>query len=262
MRKITISTRFLTVLIIILTFYTVNFSQIETFSVPAKWEYYSGKDPKVSFLMPRLPVYVPSRDHCEGEMGEIYAAYNDGVVYYLEVISRIEPPKLCFQKKEFDENNFTKRLKFLKSELKDESKSENNISPDSVIKLVGNNRITRLVNDFKNKRWFELTVFGDDETKTEVKNFLASLKYDSQPAGIAIGAGTSQTFGDVLVEGVDEAKNLYNVIANDKETLEETVTDVTIKIKDTTEKKFIVALKQKRLIPMRRDEIKWKARSA
>ena len=90
MRKLTISTRYLIALVVILTFYTGVFSQIETNSVPAKWEYYSGKDKKVSFLMPRLPVYIPGGDQCQGETAEIYAAYTDGVAYRVEIVSKVE----------------------------------------------------------------------------------------------------------------------------------------------------------------------------
>jgi TonB family protein len=243
MRKLTISTRLSTALSIILTFYAACFSQIETNSVPAKWEYYSGRDKKVSFLMPRLPVYMPGGSECSGESGEVYAAYNDGVVYRLDIISKIEPPKLCFQRQDFDQNSFVRRAAAIKSELKDKSNSQNNISKDSVIKVVGDLKITKLINDYDNKRWFELSVYGATETKTEVKNFLAWSKTDAQPPGIAIGEGATQTFGDAVPANESEVRLLQNIIAVDGVENEELATEIIVKIKDPTTRNFFSVLK-------------------
>ena len=242
MRKIIISARLAPALVVIFTLYTAIFAQIETNGVPAKWEYYSGKDKKVSFLLPRLPVYVAGGVNCQGESTETYAAYHDGVVYRVDITSRIEPSKLCVKKQNFDENNFTRRLASLKTNLKDETDSQANISNNSVIKLTGENKITKLVNDYQHKRWFELSIYGADENKPEVKNFLASLKTDWQSAGIAIGEGASQTWGDDVPPDA-EVKNQFNLIDNGKVQAEETVTQITLKIKDTTTKNFTVALK-------------------
>jgi len=245
MKKLNVLSHYLISLILIPTFYTIVFSQAETKSVPAKWEYYSGKDKKVSFLMPRLPVFITESNPCRGENTEVYAGYNDGVVYTVRITSKVELSKFCSQKKDFDENNFAARVTFLKSEkadLKEESDARTGIVKDSVVKLVGNIIITRLINDYDNKRWFEFNIYGADEKKPEVKSFLASLK-TAGTTGIAIGQGADQTFGDEVSDTNAEIKVLQNINDTDGKITEESVTEITLKIKDTFPRNFAVILK-------------------
>jgi TonB family protein len=239
MRKLTISTRSLITLFVILTFHAVIFSQTETYSVPAKWELYSVKSKNVSFLMPRLPVVIEQGDRCRGEESRNYAAYNEGVVYVLKITSKVKAYEFCSPRKEFDESNFQDRVKFVKSELKDPAKSENNIAPDSVIKLVGKtstNKVIKLINDYKNKRWFELSVYGADETKDEVNKFLASFTTDKSTTGIDIREGAERVFGDDAASIIEEFKFERN---GKTETGKRTL----VKIEDKTERGVIIILK-------------------
>jgi TonB family protein len=197
MRKLKISTQYLIVFLIILTVASPFFAQNQNYSVAAKWELYSVKDKKVSFLMPRLPVLTEQSNNCQGEISQTYAAYNDGVVYTVKITSKVEPREYCREKKKFDERNFSERLNQLKQNLTEETNSTNNISKVSIIKLTGPEKIVKLINNFDNKRWFEFAIFGADEKKSEVNNFLASLKIEKSITGIEIGEGAEQVFGDV-----------------------------------------------------------------
>jgi TonB family protein len=214
MRKLIISVRYLMAFLIVLTFSNALLAQFAKYSVPARWELYSVKDKNVSFLMPRLPVLNEQNNECRAELIREYAAYNDGVVYVLRITSETEPGAYCSQKGKFDENKFSERVNTLKSELKDESNSENNFSGNSIIKLAGYKRVIKLVNDYDNKRWFELSIHGADEKKIEVKNFLDSLKIDKAAPGIEIGPGASQTFGDDVSKSIVEVKD--NNAGNDE----------------------------------------------
>jgi TonB family protein len=209
MRKITNLIGYSFALTLILTLYVSVFAQLEKYSVPAKWELYSVSDKKVSFLMPRLPVLIESGDQCSGEVTQDYAAYTDGVVYAVRITYKVEPRQSCTEKRIFDEKNFIERVSDLKLNLTDETNSANNISGDSIIKLTGTNRIVKLINDFDNKRWFEFAVYGADEAKIDVRNFLASLKIEKQTTGIEIGQSAEQVFGD-------EVPVIETKITNDK----------------------------------------------
>lgn len=196
MRKLLVSRRFPIALLIILNFYLTNFSQTETYSVSAKWELYSVKDKDVSFLMPRLPVLIEQKNECMGEASQNYAAYHDGAAYVVKITSKVNTPEYCVVRKGFDDSNFTQRIKYIKKELKDESKTENKFAPDAVIKLKGAGVLVKLINDYKNKRWIEFATYGADEKKDEAIKFLASFNSDNTAAGIEIGQGAERTFGD------------------------------------------------------------------
>jgi hypothetical protein len=242
MRKFKTSSRIIFVLVAFLTLSTIAFSQIETNAVAARWEYYTGQDKKVSFFLPRMPVYIAGGDNCSGESIETYAAYTDGVVYRVDITTKVEPRRTCRPLKPFDETNFKRKLAALKSDLKEApSESGNNISANSVIKLTGENRIVKLINDYENGRWYEFSVYGADETKPEVVNFLDSLKKDATPKGIEIGPGAPQTFGDEVAK--TDARVLSNIIGNGKEKIEESFTDITIKTKETIPAKLKVILR-------------------
>ncbi len=196
MRKLTISTHYLIVFLIILTNCSPLFAQSPNYSVSAKWELYSVKDQKVSFLMPRLPVLIEQKNECMGEVSQNYAAYTDGAAYVVKITSKVNTPEYCVVRKGFDDNNFAQRIKYVKKELKDESKTENNFASDAVIKLNGAGVLVKFINDYKNKRWIEFAIYGADEKRDEVIKFLASLNSDKTAAGIEIGQGAERTFGD------------------------------------------------------------------
>jgi TonB family protein len=235
MRKITILVSYLIAYLIIPTFYNSVFAQNENYSVPAKWELYSVKDKNVSFLMPRLPVVIEQNNDCRGEQSNDYAAYTDGTVYILRIISKMKPSNYCSQKKNFDETNFIDRVKYVKSQLKDDSKTENNISENAVIKVTGAGNVVKLINDYANKRWFELIVYGADEKREEVKNFLASLSPEITLTGINIGKGAEKTYGD--------DSSVTEEVKIEKDGKSETVKRLLVKINDKTEKPVTVILK-------------------
>jgi TonB family protein len=176
------------------------FSQSENYSVAAKWGFYSVKKEKISFLMPRLPILIEGGNQCRGENTKDYAAYTDGVAFTVRITSKTATPDFCYgtEKKKFDEKNFTERINELKQNLKDTSNDSTNTSKDSVVILTGTNKIVRLINDFDNKRWFEFAIYGEGENKTDVKNFLDSLKKEKQQNAIEIAQGAEQVFGDVI----------------------------------------------------------------
>ena len=204
MRKFTISIRYLFIFTFILNFSVSVFAQTEKYSVAANWKLYSVADKKVSFMMPRLPVAVAGGDDCRGEILRDYYAYTEGAVYSVRITSKVKPSRYCSEKKEFDEMNFSQRVNQLKRDLVDETNSANNISKSSIIKLSGKEKIVKLINDYENERWFELTVYGADENKNDVKRFLDSLKIENRITGIPVGKGAEQVFGDDVSESIIE----------------------------------------------------------
>jgi len=157
------------------------------------------------------------------------------VVYTVRITSKVEPRESCFDKKYFDEKNFSERVDQLKVNLTDETGSANNISGNSVIKLNGTGRHVKLINDYENKRWFEFAVFGADDKKPDVKNFLVSLKTEKSINGIEIGRGAERVFGD-------EAAIVEEKIT-DGEGKVKTVKQMTIKIESGESKGVAVILK-------------------
>lgn len=156
--------------------------------------------------MPRMPILVEGGEWCRGEISQIYAAYSDGIAYMMKVVSKVKPPIFCpaSERKEFDEMSFAKRIIELKQIMSEVGNSSDKISKNSVIKVSGNDFFVKLINDFENKRWFEFSVSGANESKTEVTNFLASLKLDNQIKGIEIGQGAEQLYGDDAQNSIKE----------------------------------------------------------
>lgn len=205
MRKIKVEFRILLGLMIVFASAATVRPQIEQTFVPAKWEYYAVADQKVSFLMPRLPLVVRQGNPCRGEETRVFAAYHDGAVFLVRLTQGVAPPEFCGYKKKFSARNFVERVKEIAAENKASVDYANNISNDSVIKINGPNRLTKLVNDFDNKRWFELTVYGAAEERGDVKRFIDSDKTGEKSDGIEIGEGAERMFGD------DAAKSLVEV---------------------------------------------------
>ncbi|MEP6901236.1 MAG: TonB family protein [Actinomycetota bacterium] len=195
--------------------------------------------------MPRLPVLIEQSNQCQGEETQEYAAYTDGVGYVFRITSKIDPPNYCSQKRNFDEKNFANRVQVLKNDLIEVSKSEDNNSKNEVIKLTANDRIIKLINDFENKRWFELKIIGDDEKKIEVKNFLSSLKTKKTATGIEIGQGAEQTYGDDASASIVEVKTTTNSgIGNGANSEKiDTVKQILVKINDLTNKVLTIVSK-------------------
>lgn len=191
--------KILFIALIIFLFNVFTFPQTKTYSTPTVWENYSVTDKKVTFLMPKLPVILTGGDSCRSEETVKYAAYSNGVVYILAITSKTTPYEYCKDKKKFDENNFKERVKILKEGLK-ETKIE---EIPNEIKFATEKNILKLVNDYKNNRWFEFQIFEGNESITEVKIFLNSLKFEDKPNGKPIKNGSPSNLGDENV-AIDE----------------------------------------------------------
>ena len=200
MIKFTFLTRNLFAFTLIFTFYNVVFSQTFTNTSPVKWENYKVEAVKVSFLMPKLPVVVNESNYCRGEESFAYGSYAEGAAYVVRITRKFDVPEFCEEKKEFDETNFENRVSYFKNLKQRETVK----SSSNEIILEGGGSILKLVNDYKNNRWFEFLVIGADETKTEVKNFLVSLNTTKKAVGIEIGDGADQTLGDERKQTVDD----------------------------------------------------------
>ena len=180
--------------IIVLCFSAAVYSQSNPNYSPVKWENYRVGDAKAAFLMPRLPIVVNESNYCRGEETKTYGAYTNGAAYVVRITSKFDVPKYCSEKKNFDENNFAERLAVLKNSPS--ALTENEAKNSGEVVFTSAERMHKLVNDFKNKRWFELLVVGAVENKPEVKNFLASLVTGKNAAGIEIGDGADRVIGD------------------------------------------------------------------
>lgn len=173
-------------------------AQIDSTSVPVRWERYQVEDKNVSALFPKLPVLLADNaKSCYGEESAQYVAYADDSVYVLTVTYKVKPFEYCpGGSRKFSEKNFAERLKEIRNS--EEEKKELNLAADdkATAKFVGKYWIRQLFNDPKNNRWFELYVASRDLTKPAVNNFLESMKIGQQTEGIKIGSGAPANYGD------------------------------------------------------------------
>ncbi len=183
-------------------------AQTEKYTAPVKWERYAVSDKSVSILFPKLPVLVESSDACAEMETRKFATYAEGIAYGLNITSQTEKkaPDSCRRlndRRKFDEKRFEDRLNELKVLLKTEFAEKVTVNNSEILKISNEIFSYWLINDFKNKRWFELVTTNKDETKLKVKNFLESFKIEKSPSGIEIGKGESRAFGD---ENLSEAE--------------------------------------------------------
>jgi TonB family protein len=189
----------------ILVFSATGSAQVFPESAAVKWENYSVKTFKAAFLMPKLPVLSTENNRCRGEESFSYGSYAQGSAYVVRITRKVEVWESCGEDgKEFDKTNFEQRVSFLKSEPSPLRQRGSAKGKSDEIILEGNNRIYKLVNDFRNEQWFELMIVNPDESKPEFKKFLASLKISKKPKGIEIGEGAPQTLGDKLEQSFEE----------------------------------------------------------
>ncbi len=176
------------------------FAQTENYNAPVKWEKYKVSDREVSVLFPKLPILISDVDICRQEETNKYAVYAENVVYGLNVTfkTRQQFPIGCVNQKKFDEKNFADRLQQLKSQLKTEKETNFKQNGLDVIKIENEFFTYWLIDDFDNKRWFELWTTDADEANINVKNFAESLKIEKNPSGIEIGKGSLRTLGDEM----------------------------------------------------------------
>ena len=182
------------------------FSQTEQYSATVNWELYRVSDKKVSLLLPKMPVLISESNICTQTNTDKYAVYADDVIYGLNINSKLDEkvPDFCPQKREFDENSFKFRISELKNQLKTtESKTVkiNNLEAEFIKGELLN---YWLVNDYKNKQWFELWTANSDENRKEVKDFLNSMKIGDTPSGIEIEKGSSGNKGDFVTDSMNK----------------------------------------------------------
>lgn len=196
------------------------FAQTEKYNAPVKWERYKVAENEVSVLLPKLPILISADDICRGEETKKYTAYAENAVYGLNITfntkRRVED-FVCRENKKFDERNFNDRLKQLKTELKDSKETRSIQNESEVIKIENEFFAYWLINDFTNKRWFELWSTNTNETNVRIKNFIQSLKIEKNPTGIEMAKGSPRTLGDEMTGDktaslADEKKQTNNDI--------------------------------------------------
>lgn len=196
------------------------FAQTENYNAPVMWERYRVSEREVSVLFPKLPTLAAYSDICSQAETNKYTVYAENVVYGLNITSKAKQPvpNFCADKKNFDEKNFNDRLSQLKSELKTEKETKFNQNGLEVVKIENESFAYWLINDYANKRWFELWTTDVDEANINTKNFAKSLKVEKNPSGIEIGKGSSRILGDETTADkiASEEKSLTNT---DQETV-------------------------------------------
>ena len=176
------------------------FAQTKNYNAPVKWERYKVSEREVSILFPKLPTLTNRSDICGQEATNKYAVYAEDVVYGLNITfkTKQEIPNYCTNKRKFDKQNFDDRLKEIKSDLKTDKETTSKQNNLEVIKIENKFFAYWLINDFDNKRWFELWTSNADETNVPIKNFVNSLKIEKNSSGIEIGEGSLRMLGDEL----------------------------------------------------------------
>lgn len=182
-------------------------AQTEKVSVPVKWEKYQVGERDVAVLLPKLPVMIENNDWCSEQTNRQFAAYADQTIYGLTITakSKEKAPAWCSRKKSFSEQNFESRTAQVREQLKDFTETSLDQNNKNVRKIAGTNTVYWLVNDFENKRWFELWTIGKTE-KPEVENFIASIEIGKNLKGIEIGNGAPRTLGDETIKTDDSQK--------------------------------------------------------
>lgn len=181
-------------------------AQTEKYTAPVKWERYKVSEQDVSVLFPKLPILTQKSDACIEQETNKYTAYAEGVVYGLNITykSKQNTPDYCREKRKFDEASFKGGVKEVKASLKTKQEIKFNQNNSETVKVKGEHFTYWLINDFKNKRWFEFWVTAEDEQNQTVKNFVESLKVEKNSSGIEIGSGSDRTLGDASPTSVEE----------------------------------------------------------
>ncbi|MBA3694954.1 MAG: energy transducer TonB [Acidobacteria bacterium] len=206
-------------LFLIFIFSLCAYAQTEKYNAPIKWERYKVSDKDVSVLFPKLPILIQRTNICSEEETNQYAAYASEIVYGMTIVSRTSQkvPDYCNPKKKFDEGNFDSRLKEIRALFADFDETKFTQNAFEVIKLDSKttSQVYWLINDFKNKRWFEFWITGTDKDKVEIKNFVESININKNAQGVEIGKGSSRTLGD---EGVTDTTIVATQEKNGNET--------------------------------------------
>ncbi|MEO6590436.1 MAG: energy transducer TonB [Pyrinomonadaceae bacterium] len=191
------------IILLIFTLSISGSSQTEKYSVSEKWEKFQISDKKVQITFPKLPVKLTYTNECIQTETTTFYANADGVVYELKIVDKIKKniPTYCTQQKEkFDESRFSKilagyqtnsnfgNLTRIERDTFEFNRFENNSEDFKQIKW--------LVNDYKNYRYFELTISTYKEKIPDEKRFVESLSFQSDLDGIEIKDGAERFLGD------------------------------------------------------------------
>jgi len=209
--------RQISVLVLICLSYLGALAQTEKYTTPVKWEKYKIGDKDVSVLFPKLPILIQSSNICSEQETNKYAAYAEGAVYGLNITykSKKNAPDYCSQKRKFNETSFDGGVSEVKAFLKTEQETKLKLSDYEAVKIKNERFTYWLINDFKNKRWFELWVSNTSEENPIVKNFVESLKIKQNSAGIEIGNGSSRTLGDA--SQTEKPEEIKSAIKSEKD---------------------------------------------
>lgn len=196
------------ILLFLLSLSICAFAQDSKTAVPVKWERYAVKDKEVSILMPKLPVLISSQNVCSEKETNIYAAYAEEVVYTLIIVSKLKwkDRDYCPEKKDFDKRTFDERLKELQNSSDKIDEAKYRQKEREVFKIRTAMKTYWLINDFENKRWFEIATTHRSDVKPETKDFVESIQFEKNPAGIEIGQGAAQMLGDYKEVPVKETQ--------------------------------------------------------
>ena len=198
----------------------VTLAQTEKYTAPVKWERYKIGDKDVSVLFPKLPILIQSSNICSERETNQYAAYAEGTVYGLKITSKSKqnPPGYCRQKRKFDETSFKSGVSEAKAFLNTEQETKVKLGDHEAFRIKNERYTYWLIDDFKNKRWFELWVTNKGEESLTVKNFIESLKAEKNSTGIEIGNGADRTLGDDSQSGQPE--DTESSITSEKDEIE------------------------------------------
>lgn len=201
----------------ILTLFVICFAgfgalaQTEKYDAPVRWERYKVSDKDVSVLFPKLPILIQRSDACSETEIKEYAVYAEEVVYGLSITfqSDREAPDYCRKNvntRKFDKKSFEDRLKELTSALKTENAKKITLNNSEAAKVSNENFAYWLVNDFTNKRWFEIWTTEQNENNLKINDFIESFKIEKNPSGIEIEKGADRTLGDESIIASNENK--------------------------------------------------------
>lgn len=202
----------LILLIILISGFNISAQNVsipeEVYTAPVEWKRYKVSENGVSVLFPKLPTLFENKSACEEINRKEYAVYAEDAVYGLNITFQTteKRPDFCSRLKDlrtFDEKRFDERVKELMAQLNVEETAKFNQNNREWLKIGDEFKTYWLINDFKNKRWFEIWTTNQNEADVNLKNFIASVKIGNKIAGIEIAQGSNRTLGD-------EDKNALN----------------------------------------------------
>ncbi len=156
---------------------------------------------RISFVLPKIPVFVGLQDLCSEIDKRSYYAYADNAVYEFVVTakSKTKIPAYCDVKKTFSDSIFTERLSVVRSDQNTNIETSLFENGRQVYKFENKFATRWIISDLKNNRWVEFAIHRRENLKAEDEKFLRSLDFSSSE-GKEIGEGSKTTLGDVKIE--------------------------------------------------------------